>query len=104
MSRALSDLAFHARSEPGLHEVLGRTNGMLAVPEVARPVILAALAHATTRTPLIVAVPTGTIAQQLAEDLAAGTEAFAVGADHERVAADGEGRADGVEDLHLQEV
>ena len=71
MSRALSDLAFHARSEPGLHEVLGRTNGILAVPEVARPAILAALAHATTRTPLIVAVPTGTIAQQLAEDLAA---------------------------------
>ena len=71
MSRALSDLAFHARSEPGLHEVLGRANGILAVPEVARPAILAALAHATTRTPLIVAVPTGTIAQQLAEDLAA---------------------------------
>ncbi|MEY3588888.1 MAG: transcription-repair-coupling factor, partial [Actinomycetota bacterium] len=71
MSRALSDLAFHARSEPGIHEVLGRTNGMLAVPEVARPAILAALAHATSRTPIVVAVPTGTIAQQLAEDLAA---------------------------------
>ena len=71
MSRALSDLAFHARSEPGLHEVLGRTNGMLAVAEVARPAILAALAHATSRTPIVVAVPTGTVAQQLAEDLAA---------------------------------
>ena len=71
MSRALSDLAFHARSEPGLHEVLGRTNGMLAVAEVARPAILAALAHATSRTPIVVAVPTGTVAQQLAEDLTA---------------------------------
>ena len=71
MSRALSDLAFHARSEPGIHEVLGRANGMLAVPEVARPAVLAALAHATSRTPIVIAVPTGTIAQQLAEDLSA---------------------------------
>ena len=71
MSRALSDLAHLARNEPGLQEVLGRRDGMLAVPEVARPAIVAALAHATTRTPIVVAVPTGTVAQQLAEDLTA---------------------------------
>ena len=68
---ALGDLALVARDEPGLQEVLGRADGVLAVPEVARPVILAALARASSRNPLVVAVPTGTMAQQLAEDLAA---------------------------------
>ena len=67
----LADLAALARNEPGLQEVLGRSGAVLAVPESARPVILAALTHATTRSPVVVAVPTGTMAQQLADDLAA---------------------------------
>jgi len=67
----LADLAALARNEPGLQEVLGRSGAVLAVPESARPVIVAALTHATTRSPVVVAVPTGTMAQQLADDLAA---------------------------------
>ena len=69
MDSPLSELAFLARNEPGLQEVLGRKDALLAVPEVARPVLIAALARATSRSPLVVAVPTGTMAQQLAEDL-----------------------------------
>ena len=71
VSNALADLAALARTEPGLQEVLGRADAVLAVPETARPVILAALTHATTRSPLVVAVPTGTMAQQIADDLCA---------------------------------
>ena len=71
MPHSLADLAALARTEPGLQEVLGRSDAVLAVPETARPVILAALTHATTRSPLVVAVPTGTVAQQVADDLGA---------------------------------
>ncbi|MEY4044571.1 MAG: transcription-repair coupling factor [Actinomycetota bacterium] len=71
VASGLADLAALARNEPGLQEVLGRSGAVLAVPESARPVILAALTHATTRSPVVVAVPTGTMAQQLADDLAA---------------------------------
>ena len=69
MDRPLSELAFLARNEPGLQQVLGRKDAVLAVPEVARPVLIAALAQATSRSPLVVAVPTGTMAQQLVDDL-----------------------------------
>ena len=71
VASGLADLAALARNEPGLQEVLGRSGAVLAVPESARPVIVAALTHATTRSPVVVAVPTGTMAQQLADDLAA---------------------------------
>ena len=70
MDSPLSEIAFLARNEPGLQDVLGRKDAVLAVPEVARPVLIAALAQATSRSPLIVAAPTGTAARQLADDLA----------------------------------
>jgi transcription-repair coupling factor (superfamily II helicase) len=57
------------RDEPAFSQVIGRTNAVLAVPEAARPLVLAGLAYRTTRRPLIVACPTGTMAGHVADDL-----------------------------------
>ena len=75
----LSALASLARDESALRDVLGRRHAVLAVPEVARPVMIAALSGATGRSPLVVAVPTGTAARDLADDLAAFLPDGAVG-------------------------
>src|SRR5262245_49418862 len=58
------------RDEPALTRVLGRANAVLAVTEAARPLTLAALAHQSSRRPLVVATPTGSMAGRLADDLA----------------------------------
>ena len=54
---SLSDIAALARSEPALESIAGRKSSLIAVPEAARPLILSALRHSTTRTPIVVAVP-----------------------------------------------
>ena len=66
----LVDLPALLRDEPGLTRALGEPNARLAIPEVARPLSIAALAHLSSRRPLIVACPTGTMAGQLSDDLA----------------------------------
>ena len=58
------------RDEPGLTRALGDPSARLAVVEVARPISIAALAHLSSRRPLVVACPTGTMAGQLVDDLA----------------------------------
>src|SRR5204862_4884594 len=58
------------RDEPALRQVAGRHAAVLAVPEAARALTVAALAHLSDRRPIVVAVPTGTAAQHLADDLA----------------------------------
>src|SRR5205085_4556800 len=58
------------RDEPALRHVAGRHAALLAVPEAARALTVAALAHLSDRRPVVVAVPTGTAAEQLADDLA----------------------------------
>ena len=58
------------RDEPGLTRALGEPDARLAVVEVARPIALAALATLSSRRPLVIACPTGTMAGQLADDLA----------------------------------
>ncbi len=58
-------------AEPGLDGIQGRRQATLAVPEPARAVVLAALAGRSGRSPLVVAVPTGTEAERLAADLGA---------------------------------
>ena len=63
-------LAPRRRAEPGLTRALGEPRARLAIPEVARPISIAALAHLSNRSPLVVACPTGTMAGQLADDLA----------------------------------
>ncbi len=55
---------------PGLAGLLGRRAAALAVPEAARAPALAGLSAASSRRPLLVAVPTRTEAESLAADLA----------------------------------
>jgi transcription-repair coupling factor (superfamily II helicase) len=66
----LAGLPALLRDEPGLTRALGDPTARLAVVEVARPVAIAALATLSSRRPLVVSCPTGTMAGQLAEDLA----------------------------------
>src|SRR5690606_5970156 len=57
------------RDEPGLTRALGEPDARLAIVEVARPISIAALAHLSNRSPLVVACPTGSMAGQLYDDL-----------------------------------
>ncbi len=67
---ALQDLPPLLRDEPALTVALGTPSARLAITEVARPISIAAIAHLSDRTPLIVACPTGTDAARLHDDLA----------------------------------
>jgi transcription-repair coupling factor (superfamily II helicase) len=67
---ALASLPGLLRDEPGLTRALGDPTARLAVVEVARPIALAALATLSSRRPLVVSCPTGTMAGQLADDIA----------------------------------
>ena len=55
--------------DPSVAAVLGRRAGSLAVAAPARAVVLASLVRRAGRTPLVVAVPTGTEAERLANDM-----------------------------------
>ena len=66
----LADLPPLLRDEPALTRALGEPDARLAVVEVARPIAIAALASLSSRRPLVVACPTGTMAAQLGDDLA----------------------------------
>jgi transcription-repair coupling factor (superfamily II helicase) len=66
----LTDLPPLLRDEPGLTRALGEPGARLAIVEVARPISIAALADMSSRRPLLVATPTGSMAGQLADDLA----------------------------------
>ena len=62
--------------EPALGKVLGRSTAVLAVPEPARAITVAALARLSSRHPIVVATPTTLDAERLARDVGAylGTE------------------------------
>ncbi|MGH9012693.1 MAG: transcription-repair coupling factor, partial [Acidimicrobiia bacterium] len=64
----LADLAGLLAEEPAVRAVIGR-EPVVAVPEAARALFTAALARATSRRPVVVAVPTGVEAERLAHDL-----------------------------------
>lgn len=68
-SPPLGELAGILSKEPGLDLIAGQRNAVLAVPEVARASILAALTHANSRRPIVVATPTDTIAREIVDDL-----------------------------------
>jgi transcription-repair coupling factor (superfamily II helicase) len=57
------------RDEPALRQVAGRHAAVLAVPEAGRALTVAALAHLSDRRPIVVAMPTGTMAERLVDDL-----------------------------------
>jgi transcription-repair coupling factor (superfamily II helicase) len=65
----LLDLPPLLRDEPAIAQVIGRTNAVLAVPEPARAITIAALTHLSSRCPLLVAVPTTGDAERLTNDL-----------------------------------
>ena len=74
----LSQLSAVVAHEPAIDLIAGQRNAVLAVPESARAAVLAALTHANSRRPIVVAVPTGTMANEVAEDLASFLGADAV--------------------------
>ena len=57
------------RDEPALSVVSGRSNAVVAVPEAARALVIAALARRSAQRPFVIATPTGTMAGQLYDDL-----------------------------------
>jgi transcription-repair coupling factor (superfamily II helicase) len=65
----LAALAPLLAEEPALRAVIGRAP-VVAVPDPARAVFVAGLAHASTRRPIVVAVPTRAEADRLVHDLA----------------------------------
>ena len=65
----LASLPPFLREELALTQALGKPNAVIAVPEAARPISIAALQHLSARRPLVVACPTGTAAGQLYDDL-----------------------------------
>ena len=65
----LSGLATRIASEPGIEAIAGKRDGVIAVPEVARTSVLAALIAQTRRRPVVIATPTGTLAQSITDDL-----------------------------------
>lgn len=65
----LHSLAGLIAHEPGIDAIAGQRNGVLAAPEVSRAAVIAALTVANRRRPIVVMTPTGTAAQQLADDL-----------------------------------
>jgi transcription-repair coupling factor (superfamily II helicase) len=68
-SPPLAPLAPLLAEEPALRAVINR-DPVIAVPDPARAIFLAALARATTRRPIVVAVPTRAEADRLTHDLA----------------------------------
>jgi transcription-repair coupling factor (superfamily II helicase) len=66
---SLASLPRLLRSEPALTQAIGSASGLVAVPESARAISVAALAQLSDRRPLVVACPTGTDAGQLYDDL-----------------------------------
>ncbi len=67
---ALADLPALLVEEPAVRAVIGRTP-VVAVPEAARALLVAAVSGASTRRPIVVAVPTGAEAERLVHDLGA---------------------------------
>jgi transcription-repair coupling factor (superfamily II helicase) len=59
------------RAEPALAALAGSSAAVVAVPEPARAITIAGLAHLSGRHPLVVAVPTSTEADRVAHDLRA---------------------------------
>ena len=70
MSNSATPLVSLLRDEPAVLGVLGRSTGMLSVPEAGRALTIAGLAYASAKRPFVVAVPTQADAEWMAADLA----------------------------------
>ena len=69
MTAPLSGVAALLAGEPAVLSAGGGQGDAVAVGDAARPLFLAALARATARRPIVVAVPTATEAERIAHDL-----------------------------------
>src|SRR3954454_23313044 len=67
----LSALPPLLRDDPAIPSILGASSGLIAVPDAARAFTLAGLASLSERHPFVVAAPTTTDAERLADDLKA---------------------------------
>ncbi|MEN3314713.1 MAG: hypothetical protein V7605_947, partial [Acidimicrobiaceae bacterium] len=67
----LRDLPPLFRNHPSLPGLVGTSQAVIAVPEAARAVTVAGLAHLSARHPIVVAVPTTPDAERMAHDLGA---------------------------------
>lgn len=65
----LSLLPASLRSEPSLPNLIGSINTTLVVPSAAQAIVLAALSHFSSRSPMLIVTPTGSDAQRLTDDL-----------------------------------
>ena len=70
MNAPLAPLVASIVDDDALVSVAGRRAGIVAIPEPARALALAALAETSDRRPIVVAVPTSADAERLAHDLA----------------------------------
>jgi len=68
---ALGTLAGLVRSEPALAELLGHDGATVAVPELARAILIAGLAEFATTSGILVVTPTAADAEHLVHDLGA---------------------------------
>ena len=66
---SLLDITHHLRDEPAVLAAIGRTSSAVAVPEPARALAIASVAHLGERRPVVVAVPSGADAERLERDL-----------------------------------
>ena len=69
MTAPLSGVAALLTAEPAVRAASGGQGEAVAVGDAARPLFLAALARASARRPIVVAVPTATEAERIAHDL-----------------------------------
>ncbi|MEY2756095.1 MAG: hypothetical protein RJB65_2453 [Actinomycetota bacterium] len=69
MTHLLSSLPRLLRAESALTQAIGSDAGIVAIPESARAIGIAALAQLSDRRPLVIACPTGSDAGQLYDDL-----------------------------------
>ncbi|MDH3683038.1 MAG: hypothetical protein OEV40_24185, partial [Acidimicrobiia bacterium] len=67
---SFADLARLVADDPAITRLVGRASSVLAVAEPARAIAIAALATASERRPLVVALPTTTESERLANDVA----------------------------------
>ncbi|MEO5842356.1 MAG: transcription-repair coupling factor [Acidimicrobiales bacterium] len=70
MNAPLARLIDLVIDDDALVSIAGRRAGIVAIPEPARAIALAALAETSDRRPIVVAVPTSADAERLAHDLA----------------------------------
>lgn len=71
MSSPLSALPARLHDDSALVSLVGRHHAVIAVPEAARAIVVAALTARSTRRPVVVAVPTTQEAERLVNDLSA---------------------------------